>query len=197
MSGAILVVAVGFGDALNWAALALGRLGLVAVAGAARLGIRSIPVFFLMGGVVWLCFDASGIHATIAGVILGLMTPTRVWVSDSHLRAILGRVLAYPAGELWSGDTEDRSDLRQAGRAVRESLSPLERLEVMLHPWVGFAVMPIFAFANAGVPITGGMTSARRSRLRLPPVCSWANRLASWASTGLPSRSAWQIGGQV
>ena len=138
--GAILVVAVGFGDALNWAALALGRLGLVAVAGAARLGIRSIPVFFLMGGVVWLCFDASGIHATIAGVILGLMTPTRVWVSDSHLRAILGRVLAYPAGELWSGDTEDRSDLRQAGRAVRESLSPLERLEVMLAPWVGFAV---------------------------------------------------------
>lgn len=153
--GAILVVAIGYGDALNWSALVLGMLGLVAVAGAARFGIRSIPVYFLMGSVIWLCFDASGVHATIAGVILGLMTPTRVWVSDKRLRAILDRVLAYPTGAHWSGDTADRHDLRQAGRAVEESLSPVERLEIMLHPWVGFAVMPIFALANAGVTITG------------------------------------------
>jgi Na+:H+ antiporter, NhaA family len=152
--GAILVVAVGYGDALNWPALALGVLGLGVIAGAARLGIRSIPIYFLMGGLIWLCFDASGIHATIAGVVLGLMTPTRTWVSDARLRAILGRVLTYPAGDHWSGDTADRRDLRQAGRAVAESLSPVERLEMMLHPWVGFAVMPIFALANAGVAIT-------------------------------------------
>jgi NhaA family Na+:H+ antiporter len=153
--GAILVVAVGYGEALNWPALALGVLGLCVVAGAARLGIRSIPIYFLMGALIWLCFDASGVHATIAGVVLGLMTPTRIWVSDIRLRAILGRVLAYPSGEHWSGDTADRRDLRQAGRAVAESLSPVERLEMMLHPWVGFAVMPIFALANAGVAITG------------------------------------------
>jgi NhaA family Na+:H+ antiporter len=152
--GAILVVAVGYGEALNWPALALGVLGLCVVAGAARLGIRSIPIYFLMGALIWLCFDASGIHATIAGVVLGLMTPTRIWVSDIRLRAILGRVLAYPSGEHWSGDTGDRRDLRQAGRAVAESLSPVERLEMMLHPWVGFAVIPIFALANAGVAIT-------------------------------------------
>jgi NhaA family Na+:H+ antiporter len=152
--GAILVVAVGYGEALNWPARALGVLGLCVVAGAARLGIRSIPIYFLMGALIWLCFDASGIHATIAGVVLGLMTPTRIWVSDIRLRAILGRVLAYPSGEHWSGDTGDRRDLRQAGRAVAESLSPVERLEMMLHPWVGFAVIPIFALANAGVAIT-------------------------------------------
>src|SRR5690606_28346509 len=79
----------------------------------------------------------------------------RVWVSDTRLRAILGRVLAYPGGEHWSGDTADRRDLQQAGRAVTESLSPVERLEMMLHPWVGFAVMPIFALANAGLAISG------------------------------------------
>ena len=83
------------------------------------------------------------------------MTPTRVWVSDTRLRAVLGRVLAYPAGEHWSGDTEDRHDLRLAGRAVTEALSPVERLEIMLHPWVGFAIMPIFALANAGITIHG------------------------------------------
>ena len=153
--GAILVVAVGYGAALNWPALAIGMLGLGAVAGSARLGIRSVPVYFLLGGVIWLCFDASGVHATIAGVVLGLMTPTRVWVSDARLRSILRRVLAYPGGEHWSGDTADRRDLRQAGIAVTESLSPVERLEIMLHPWVGFAVMPIFALANAGVAVTG------------------------------------------
>lgn len=153
--GAILVVAIGYGDALNWSALGLGVLGLGVVAGSARLGIRSIPIYFLLGGLVWLCIDASGVHTTIAGVVLGLMTPARAWVSGKRLRAILGRVLAYPGDEHWSDDTADRHDLRQAGRAVRESLSPVERLEIMLHPWVGFAVMPIFALANAGVAISG------------------------------------------
>jgi NhaA family Na+:H+ antiporter len=105
--------------------------------------------------VIWLCFDVSDIHATIAGVVLGLMTPTRVWVSDARLRVVLGRVLSYPGGEHWSGDTADRRDLRRAGIAVTESLSPVERLEMMLHPWVGFAIMPIFALANAGVAISG------------------------------------------
>jgi Na+:H+ antiporter, NhaA family len=153
--GAILVVAIGYGEALNFAALGLAMLGLIITAASARVGIRSIPIFFFIGGVIWLCFDASGIHATITGVILGLMTPTRVWVSDERLRGMLERVLSYPSGERWSGDTEERHDLRQAGRAVSESLSPLERLEMMLHPWVGFLIMPIFALANAGVLIAG------------------------------------------
>jgi NhaA family Na+:H+ antiporter len=151
--GAILVVVIGYGEALNWPALGLGILGIGVVAGFSRFGIRSVPVYFLLGGAIWLCFDASGIHATIAGVILGLMTPARIWVSDVRLRAVLGRVLAYPAGDHWSGDTADRHDLRQAGTAVTESLSPVERLEMMLHPWVGFAVMPVFALANAGIAI--------------------------------------------
>ena len=153
--GAILVVAVGYGTTLNWGALALATLGLAAVAASARLGIRSVPIYFLLGVVIWFCFDASGIHPTITGVMLGLMTPTRVWVSDARLRAILDRVLSYPKGEHWTGDTADRQDLRRAGTAVTESLSPVERLELMLHPWVGFAIMPIFALANAGVVISG------------------------------------------
>ena len=153
--GAILVVAIGYGDALNWGALALGLVGLAVVAGTARIGIRSVPVFFLLGGMIWLCFDASGVHPTIAGVVLGLMTPTRGWVSDERLRAVLGRVLSYPIGDRWSGDTTERRDLRRAGAAATEALSPVERLEMMLHPWVGFVIMPIFALANAGVAISG------------------------------------------
>jgi NhaA family Na+:H+ antiporter len=153
--GAILVVALGYGEALTWSALGLGLLGIGIVAGASRLGIRSVPVYFFLGAAIWLCFDASGVHATIAGVILGLMTPTRIWVSDVRLRSILGRVLAAPIGDHRQGDAAAPRDLRQAGRALKESLSPVERLEMMLHPWVGFAIMPIFALANAGITIDG------------------------------------------
>ncbi|EAV41256.1 Putative transport protein [Stappia aggregata IAM 12614] len=151
--GAILVVAVFYGEAFNWTALGAAVLGFGLVASIARLGIRSMPIYFLAGGAIWLCVDASGLHATIAGVLLGLMTPTQNWVSDTRLRAILEQVLTYPGGEHWSGDTPDRHDLREAGRAVSETLSPVERLEIVLHPWVGFAVMPVFALANAGISI--------------------------------------------
>lgn len=154
--GAILVVAfVGYGEALNWWALALALLGLAAVAGVARTGIRSAPIYCLLGGAIWFCFDASGVHPTLAGVVLGLMTSTHGWVSDQRLRSILARVLSYPRGDHWTGDTTDRGDLRRAGTAATEALSPEERLEMMLHPWVGFAIMPIFALANAGVRISG------------------------------------------
>jgi NhaA family Na+:H+ antiporter len=151
--GAILVVAIGYGETLNWIAIGLVGLGLVVVAGIARLGIRSIPVYFAVGGCVWLAFDASGVHATLAGVILGLMTPARSWVSDRRLHAIFDRVIAYPPGNHWSDDKAARRDLRQAGVAAREALSPIERLEFALHPWVAFTIMPLFALANAGVPI--------------------------------------------
>lgn len=152
--GAILVVAIGYGGQLDFAALAFGGLGIAMVLGMGLLGIRSIPMYFLVGGLTWLAVDASGIHATVTGVILGLLTPTRRWVSDERLRAILDRVVAYPAGDHWSGDTEDRKALMLAEIAARETLSPVERLEMMLHPWVGFVIMPLFAFANAGVPIS-------------------------------------------
>ena len=110
--GAVLVVAFGYGDSLNWLALGLGLLGIGIVAITSRLGIRSIPVYFFLGATVWLCFDASGVHATIAGVILGLMTPTCIWVSDIRLRAILGRVLAAPTGDHRQGDSVAQRDLR-------------------------------------------------------------------------------------
>jgi Na+:H+ antiporter, NhaA family len=152
--GAIVVVAIGYGSQLDWAALAVGGLGIASVRGMTLLGIRSIPIYFLVGGLTWLAVDASGIHATVTGVVLGLLAPTRRWVSDERLRAILDRVVAYPADH-WSGDTEDRKALRLAEVAARETLSPVERLEFMLHPWVGFVIMPLFAFANAGVPISG------------------------------------------
>jgi len=149
--GAILIIAFGYGNALNWVAVSLAAVGVVVVVLIAWLGVRSFPMYFAAGGFVWLAFDASGIHPTIAGVILGLLTPARSWINDERLHAILERVTAYPRGEHWSGDTRDRKDLQRANTATREALSPIERLEIALHPWVAFVVVPVFALANAGV----------------------------------------------
>ena len=151
--GAILVVTIGYSSDLNWLALALAGVGLLMVRGMAKLGFRGFTLYILMGILVWLAVDASGIHATITGVMLGLMTPARRWVSDERLYAILDQVIAHPKSSESSGHTKDRHTLHMAEVAARETLSPVERLEIVLHPWVGFVIMPLFAFANAGLDL--------------------------------------------
>lgn len=152
--GAVLVVAFGYSSHIAWGALALAGLGIAVVRTMALLGFRGFPIYFLVGALVWLAVDASGIHATVTGVVLGLMTPARRWVSDNRLYAILRQVIAHPAGSEGSGETENRATLQEAEVAARETLSPVERLEMGLHPWVGFVIMPLFAFANAGVSLS-------------------------------------------
>jgi len=68
------------------------------------------------------------------------------------LYAILGQVVAHPDSADDSGTTKDRETLQIAAIAARESLAPVERIEMALHPWVGFLIMPLFALANAGLP---------------------------------------------
>lgn len=152
--GAIIVVALGYSHDFVWAALAIAALGLLVVYAMARMGFRAFPVYFLAGAGIWAAVDASGIHATVTGVVLGLMTPARRWVSDDRLYAILSQVVAHPGGQEGSGDTRNRGTLQAAEIAARESLSPVERLEIALHPWVGFVIMPLFALANAGVTLS-------------------------------------------
>jgi NhaA family Na+:H+ antiporter len=154
--GAILVVAIGYSSHIVWGALVVAAVGVVIVRAMAKLGFRGFPLYVLVGCVIWFAVDASGIHPTITGVILGLMTPARRWVSDERLYAILNQVVAHPSGNHGSGDTKDRQTLQVAEIAARETLSPVERLEIALHPWVGFIIMPLFAFANAGLPLSFG-----------------------------------------
>jgi NhaA family Na+:H+ antiporter len=151
--GAILVIAIGYTSELRVSALAWGVAGIGLVMLLARLGVRSSSLYALLGVGIWLGFHESGIHATIAGVILGLLTPARPWVSDSllaHFVRDLGGILQGDP----QGETQQRTAVvRSVERATRETISPVERLEATLHPWVSFVIMPLFAFANAGVPI--------------------------------------------
>jgi NhaA family Na+:H+ antiporter len=152
--GAIVVIAIGYGGGIDGVALGCGAASLFGVLLMRSMGIRHVAAYVVAGVLAWLALDRSGIHPTTAGMLLGLMTPTGRWVSDSRLKAILGKVVAYPLGDEWAGDAEGRQDLRHAGIAAREAFSPLERLELALHPWVAFLVLPGFALASAGLPIS-------------------------------------------
>jgi NhaA family Na+:H+ antiporter len=126
--------------------------GLVLTYAMNRAGVRAILVYVLVGAGVWLAVYRSGIHPTVAGVILGLMTPSTEWVRRHALHLALTDLLRQMQEQ---GQSEVANyDLHLLSFAAKESISPLERIETALHPWVGFLIMPLFALANAGVPLT-------------------------------------------
>jgi NhaA family Na+:H+ antiporter len=151
--GAILVIAIGYTGELHLVALAWGFAGIGLVVVLTRLGVRSHLVYVAVGAGVWLGFHESGVHATIAGVILGLLTPARPLVGRRLLVRFTEALGDFLQGESWKDTRERQRMLISIRRAARETMTPLERVEIVLHPWVGFVIMPLFAFANAGVPI--------------------------------------------
>jgi len=119
-------------------------------------GVR-VPLLYVVPGlVVWIGMYASGIHPTLAGVILGLLTPARSWFGPSGFAETTKEHLA-------GLEDHDRAQLLLSLDAIdearKEAVSPVERLIHALHPWVAFVIMPLFAFANAGVSLAGAQFS--------------------------------------
>jgi NhaA family Na+:H+ antiporter len=156
--GAVVVIATFYSSNLNFFMMLLAAGGLCVTAILGEIGVRSTAVYAIFGSGVWLAVYKSGIHPTIAGVLLGLMTPATEWVSRTALRLSIADLQAQLASDVQEEVAVE--DLELLAFAARESVSPLERLEHILHPWVGFLIMPLFALANAGVPIViGELTS--------------------------------------
>jgi len=154
---AVLVIAFFYGGALQmgWLVGAAAALGLVVVMN--RAGVRSVPLYVLVGAVAWLCTLKSGIHPTVTGALLGLLTPWKAWVDKASARDILALAARAVEGDEGVLPAAARKDvLARVATAAREAVSPLDRLEHALHGWVGFVIMPIFALANAGVVLSGG-----------------------------------------
>lgn len=113
--------------------------------------------------VAWAGIYAAGIHPTIAGVIVGLVTPVRAWLGpDGFVVGVQKELdhLALAAPSALSSHALAET-LRHVDAARREAMSPAESLIETLHPWVAFGIMPLFALANAGVAISGGALDAR------------------------------------
>ena len=125
-----------------------------------RIGIRSIPAYILAGLGLWLATFESGVHATIAGVALGLLIPAGALYHPERLpAAIRGRVTLFEeAMEQRNTHLREQAGteaIREIEELTRESSGPLQRVEHFLAPWSVFVVIPIFAVANAGVQLTG------------------------------------------
>lgn len=149
---AVLIIAFVFTEALalSWLGWASVAFGLVYVFH--RIGVRSIAIYVLIGSFIWLAFLQSGVHPTVSGVLLGLMTPAHAWIGRKTFTEVLQA--AWQSARVKGDLPSARADLKRAQFASREAESPLQRLEDGLHPWVAFAIMPVFALANAGVVLS-------------------------------------------
>jgi len=199
--GAIVVIAVGYTGQLNWGWLAGAAVGLGFVRLLAQVGVRGFAVYLAVGVLVWFAFHESGVHATIAGVILGLMTPTTALVSEGTFSELLRRTRQVFESGGWRGVSRRGEKIRRFQHLTRETISPLEYLENRLHPWSGFAIMPLFALANAGVPLR---VAALNDPIALAVVVglvvgkpfgivtfSWLAVKAGWAR--LPDGLSWKV----
>lgn len=154
---AILVIAVFYSPGIEVYGLFIAWIGLTGVAAMQRFGVRAKLLYVLPTIVVWAGVYAAGIHPTIAGVLVGLMTPVRAWLGPegllSGVREELERV--GPAALPTLPPHELHHALRHYDHLRREAMSPAESLIETLHPWVAYAIMPLFALANAGVSLGG------------------------------------------
>jgi NhaA family Na+:H+ antiporter len=142
--GAVVVIAVFYSTGLSWAMLGAAAAAFALTYALNRAGVRSVPVYAAVGAAAWLAMLRAGVHPTVAGVVLGLMTPSAAWVGATAFRLSVTDVLGHIEDENTQVEGPERELL---AFAVRESVSPLERLEGLLHPWVGFVILPLLALA--------------------------------------------------
>jgi Na+:H+ antiporter, NhaA family len=151
---AVLVIAIVFTEGISLGYLALAIFGFAFTYFLNRIGVRSVTIYLMVGVGIWIAFHHAGIHPTIAGVVLGLLTPAKAWIEKPTFIEIVQDY--WERLNRTEDDEEDEElpvDIEQLQFVAREALSPLHRLEIFLHPWVAFVIMPVFAFANAGVPL--------------------------------------------
>lgn len=150
---AVLIIALFYTDGLNYWGFAVAMSGILMVLFLQRIGIGSAWFYIVPGGITWAGTLMTGAHPTLAGVLLGLMTPVvavRMREKPVELLSRISRDLINRQKVL-SDDRELAHSARQLRLAQRELLPPVVRVQQALHPWVSYTVMPLFALANAGI----------------------------------------------
>jgi len=163
--GAVLVIALFYTEKLSISALIIAHVLLAVSILMNLLGVRNTLVYIIIGAAMWVAMLKSGVHATIAGVLLAMTIPASVRLNPmqflSKSRALLTEF--EHAGDASSSLTQNKLQqhtLHELEVAAEHVQPPLLKLEHMLVGWVAFFIMPIFALANAGVSLGGGIMSA-------------------------------------
>lgn len=151
--GAILVIAIFYSSGLEVSGFLVLAAGLLMILAMQALGVRNPWAYVIPAAIAWAGAYFAGIHPTLVGVVVGLMTPVRAWYG----REKFIEQAEVSVSALRERTTDDESawlpHLERLNRARQEAVSPVERLEYALHGWVAFGAMPLFALANAGVPL--------------------------------------------
>lgn len=153
---AVLIIAFFYSGGLEWSGFLVAGFGILLIFAFQWLGIGIAHAYVLPGAIIWLGLLVTGAHPTLAGVVLGLMTP----VVSRPARTRPVDVLVATSNDLANADgAQDiegqAASLRKLRDAQRELLPPVVRVQTALHPWVAFVIMPLFALANAGVSLGG------------------------------------------
>jgi Na+:H+ antiporter, NhaA family len=154
--GAVLVIAVFYTSHIDIMSLVVGAVFMILLVTSNLLGVRNILWYGLLGiGGLWLAFLLSGVHATIAAVLAAFTIPANVKISDkgfvSRIKALGDRFEMARSNDVSLVTDEQLHVLEDIRAVAREALTPLQRLEHGMHPFVAFVVMPVFALANAGI----------------------------------------------
>ncbi len=159
---AVLIIAIVYSSGLDYSGLLVAALGVALVLGFQSIGIGSAFAYVLPGAILWYGVLRTGAHPTLAGVVLGLMTPAIARRTREQPFAVASRALSDFDERSRAAVAEARELLlpvRRLELAQRDLLPPVVRVQAALHPWVAFGVMPLFALANAGVAIHGANMS--------------------------------------
>ena len=161
--GAVLVIAIFYSGQIFWVALGVAALTLAVLFLANRLGVRSSLVYLILGMALWLALYKSGIHATLAGILVAMTIPSRPRINSneflSHGRQFLNEYERANTEDVGLNETQE-STLQALETAIDHTESVLHRMEYGLHPWVTYFIIPIFALANAGVHLGEGLAAA-------------------------------------
>ena len=155
--GAIVVIAVFYSGSLDRGALLAGIVILGIIVLMLKLGMSRPIAYFVLGVAFWVAILRSGIHATIAGVILGFLVPTTAPLSLEQFQDIATNMSRDFRKALAKGDERTAKNLLGSFDALLNNTEAAsERLTRLLNDWVSFLVLPLFALANAGVTFSGG-----------------------------------------
>jgi NhaA family Na+:H+ antiporter len=165
--GAIIVIAVFYSDGGNAQALVAAAVVVASIFLAQRVRIRAMFVYIGLGVALWWCFERAGIHPTIAGVIVGLLTPSQPFQRPAAVSEEARRTAEETLDHPDPPDADADAWLRLATLSI-EAVPPLARVEHATLPWSAFVIVPLFALANAEVELSGEtLGHALTSRLGL------------------------------
>ncbi|MHA7112791.1 Na+/H+ antiporter NhaA [Pseudomonas promysalinigenes] len=204
---AVLIIAVFYSGGLDYSGFGVAAVGLLLVIGLQKIGVGSAWAYVIPGAITWVGMLMTGAHPTLAGVVLGLMTPVAAMPLGERPVDAIARFTNDLLGRAKAPDQDDgdlSAPLKQLRLAQRELVPPVTRVGGALHPWVAYGIMPLFALANAGVGLTGIDLSAEGPHWVMTAVAvalvagkplgiigvSWLMVRLGWCS--LPAQVTWR-----